>query len=429
MSRHVSGAVKLAGLGPALRLPVARMVATEKMPYFGGGIAELVPYEIPGTGKIMVSESSVLCYDPELLGQWTGAEAGAVITHEYMHIFLRHTQRFQELVKRGLATLCQEDHEDFNVAADAEINDNLGDAGLPLPNIDGSPPTTPHTLGCPDHLTAEQYYASIKEKKQRGAGPQPPPSWGCGSGAGNPQPEEPEPKEAAKLGHDEVSQDVSRRAAAERVLERQRTRGDVPAGILAAAEGEVPSAVIDWQTQLRTAVLDAAAFINGSGDYTWTVRNRNQGALEHLYGEDAPVLPGEHEPLAKVSVVIDTSGSVSDDDLLNMAGETKAILDCLGGITVTFLACDAAVHALVEVRTVEEVLANLKGRGGTDFRPAFAALDKQTQKPDVIVFMTDGEGPAPDRAPTYAKTIWLITPGGSPPAEWGSAIILPERAA
>lgn len=424
----------LGTLGPAARLSAARWAASERFPYFAGGFAELVPHEVPGSHTIGVTREGILFYDPEEFAHTTGPEAAALYTHEYLHIFLNHYGRFEELVRRGVAQ--RSDQKDWNTAADAEIDDDLEDAGLPLPPGYNSatgkydaPMVTPTLLGFSRHLTAEQYFHLLLEQRKKGGKGGGPKAKGppvmqpeCGSGAGNPNPHEPEAKFKEAFGRDPVEQQVSRRAAAERVQERQRARGDVPAGLAAYAGEQLPEAKIPWQDKLRSAALDAAAFITGEGDYTWTQRFRGQPALEQLYGDDAPVLPGEHEPMADVAVVFDTSGSVSDEDLSTFAAETKGVLECLGGMHVTFLACDAAVHRLVEVTSVEEVLRNLKGRGGTDFRPAFAALDKLPKRPDLVVFMTDLYGPAPEQPPPY-RVIWAVTPGGGA-APWGETVQL-----
>jgi predicted metal-dependent peptidase len=405
---------KLSQIKAELRLPVARLKASEAMPYFAGGVNDLVPHPIPGSGRIGVTREGVLLYDPELLGQWTALEAGTVLLHEYGHVFSRHAERFDALVKRGVAQRTQEDHDLFNVAADAEINDNLFDAGLPLPSINECPPVTPKSQGLEDHKTAEQYFVTLLERRQQqppgggGGGPQSP---GCGSGAGNPQEWEPDQQTLDKLGRDTVSQDITRRATAERILERAKTRGDVPAGLLAQAEGEIPRSDIPWEDELRTAVFAGADAVAGIGDYTWTVPSRWQSALNDEYGDDAPVLPGEHQPLPRVAVAFDTSGSVSDEDLRRMCGHTMGIVDCLGGLDVTFLACDAQVHAVTKVSTVTQLMANMKGRGGTDFRPVFDEIAKFREQPDLLVFQTDLYGPFPDEPPPYPVT-WLVTPGG-----------------
>jgi predicted metal-dependent peptidase len=421
----INNPTKLAALGPALRLPAARLKAAEALPYFAGGVNDLVPHEMPGRGSISVTAGGVLCYDPEVLAQWTALEAGTVLIHEYCHVFSRHMQRFEELLRRGVAQECKEDRDLWNQAADCEINDNLEEAGLPLPNINGCPPCLPQRLQLEPHQSAEQYFVALKDRAQKqppgggGGGKHGPPppgqNPGCGSGAGNPSDDEPDEQTLKKLERDEVSQDITRRATAEKILERNAQRGDVPAGWAAQAEGEIPKSDIPWEDQLRAEVFSSIAHVEGQGDYTFTIPSRYQSALLDEYGDDdAPFLPGEHRPLPKVATAFDTSGSVSDEDLRRMCGHTMAILDCLGGMSVTFLACDAAVHAVTEARSLDDLMKNLKGRGGTDFRPVFTEVAKWTEKPEILIFQTDGHGPAPAAPPGY-RVVWLITPGGRKP--------------
>lgn len=427
MSNQNSKGTLLGALGPALRLPAARMKACDALPYFAGGVNDLVPHAVEGFGKIGVTRGGVLVYDPELLSQWTAAEAGTVLIHEYNHIFARHADRFDELLRRGVAQETEEDRDDWNQAADAEINDNLRDAGLPLPSINGCPPVFASNWGSPDHQSAEQYFAAIKEQKQKqppGKGKKPGAhgqSPGCGSGAGNPMPNEPD---VSKIERDNVSQDITRRSTAEKIIERGNQRGDVPAGWLAQAEGEIPSSDIPWEDELRQEVFSSVAHVEGLGDYTFTVPSRYQSALNDEYGDDAPVLPGEHAPLPKVVCAIDTSGSETDESLLEGVGHVMGILDTLGGMTVTFIACDAAVQAVTEVRSASEMVANLKGRGGTYLVPVFEHVATMQEQPEVLVFKTDGYdgGGLRDMDPPPYKVIWLVSKGGMVPAEWGKAI-------
>ena len=55
------------------------------------------------------------------------------------------------------------------------------------------------------------------------------------------------------------------------------------------------------------------------------------------------------------------------------------------------------------------------GGGGTDFRPYFEALvDRmQHERPNIIVFATDGYGAAPDVGPVGIETIWLMIGDGA----------------
>lgn len=116
--------------------------------------------------------------------------------------------------------------------------------------------------------------------------------------------------------------------------------------------------------------------------------------------------------------VLDTSGSISTAMLEAIAGE----LDRLASYhAVTVVECDAAVQAIYVYRGR---LTAVRGRGGTDLRPPFDPALLRQVCPEVVVYFTDGGGPAPD-APPAVPVIWCLTPGGQRPAQWGRVLRLP----
>jgi predicted metal-dependent peptidase len=117
--------------------------------------------------------------------------------------------------------------------------------------------------------------------------------------------------------------------------------------------------------------------------------------------------------------VIDTSASMSVSTLEVVAAELAMMAKTH---TVTVVECDAAIHAVYPFR---DRLSCVHGRGGTDFRPVFAQSLLKHIKPDCIVVLTDGEGPAPDHTPAI-PVVWCLTPDGTPPAPWGRVVRLPN---
>jgi predicted metal-dependent peptidase len=117
--------------------------------------------------------------------------------------------------------------------------------------------------------------------------------------------------------------------------------------------------------------------------------------------------------------VIDTSGSMRTLLLERIASELDRMAR---SHRVTVVECDAVVHRTYPYRGR---LTGVHGRGGTDLRPAFAAEVLRTVKPDVIVYFTDGYGPAP-ASPPGVPVVWCLTPGGQKPVSWGRVIVLPE---
>jgi predicted metal-dependent peptidase len=164
-------------------------------------------------------------------------------------------------------------------------------------------------------------------------------------------------------------------------------------------------ASLPWQTVLRRHV--------GRVLSVRPVYGRPPRRFPHLVG----VLPGRARQPGKprVMAVIDTSGSLSDRSLADISAE----LARLGRMAVvTVVECDSQVHAVYRyTKPVTEVT----GRGGTDLRPPFAPAFLRKHKPDLLLYFTDGQGPAPDSAPRI-PVIWVLTPMGQMPCRWGRTV-------
>jgi predicted metal-dependent peptidase len=85
---------------------------------------------------------------------------------------------------------------------------------------------------------------------------------------------------------------------------------------------------------------------------------------------------------------------------------------------VLVVECDARVHAVFEYRAP---LTTVHGRGGTDFRPPLTRKFLRKHWPDLVVYFSDGFGPAPQRSP-QTPVVWCLVPGGRRPATWGRVI-------
>lgn len=125
-------------------------------------------------------------------------------------------------------------------------------------------------------------------------------------------------------------------------------------------------------------------------------------------------------------LIIDTSGSISDENLAEFGGEMMAICNSIR-MRVTVIMCDAAVQEVYEFEPGEFDWRALKfaGRGGTDFRPPFIKIEKLGVKPTFAIYFTDLCGTFPDAAPEY-PVLWAnVAPGARPP--WGQYISLRDE--
>ena len=147
--------------------------------------------------------------------------------------------------------------------------------------------------------------------------------------------------------------------------------GKESAGGARAAEA-IKKPVVDWRAVLRRYV-DAAA----RTEYAWHRPNRRYVA-SGLY------LPGQiPDGMARLAVVIDTSGSIDRTVLGTFLGELQGAVDDAAPDVVDVIQCDTKVTARDQFTHGDLIQVNVKGGGGTNMSPA---LDLCRDASVVIVF-------------------------------------------
>lgn len=323
---------------------------------------------------------------PELAGVWI---------HEVSHLLRDHHGRADRLPAAE-----QRDRLRINLAQDCEINDDLLSDGLTLPDDR----VAPGTFGLPDGRLFEYYLPRIPPHSclhDCGSGAHASPAdWETGDGASRLSP---------------VEAEALRRHAAEAMRAHQRARGTLPAGWKRWAD-EVLEPVVDWRRVLAGAVREAVAWAGGAVDYTYRRPSRRSAALRGV------VLPSLRRPLPTVAMVIDTSGSMGEDDLAAAMAEVTGVLREVGvsGNRVAVLACDADVHCVSRVTSAQQV--TLAGGGGTDMRIGIERALALPERPGVVIVITDGLTPWPAE-PSACRLIAALTSMKAPAAPaWAETI-------
>jgi len=247
----------------------------------------------------------------------------------------------------------------------------------------------------------------------------------CGSCAGNPVDGEPD------NGVSPAEGDRRQRAVAEAIAKQiaQKGRGSVPSALAVWAEEILKPAKVDWRTQLAREVRRAVSHVAGATDLTWRRPSRRQAGIG--FGMGRPVAPALHAPVPNVSVILDTSGSMGQEELSAGVNELTGILKTLN-TRVSFVTCDAAVQGIVKITTPKEAIKALHGGGGTDLRPAFEALSKLRERPEIVIVITDGQVGygVPETAPAWAQVIWvLVGRYRQKPCDWGRMIEIDDLGA
>ena len=200
----------------------------------------------------------------------------------------------------------------WNIACDAEINDDLRDAHLPLPGK----PVLPEVFDWPRQQLAEVYFSRTSGRSApEGSIPRSAVSLAgvdrtisnpdCGSGVdGRGRLWDLDDTEVHRLSTSEAMQ-VRQRVARD-IVDQAREQGPLPRSILRWAEKTLGSTV-DWRNVLAAEVRRGLLHTTGCIDYSFLRRARRASAIV-----DA-VLPGTFRPIPELAIVVDTSGSMGAD--------------------------------------------------------------------------------------------------------------------
>ncbi len=198
------------------------------------------------------------------------------------------------------------------------------------------------------------------------------------------------------------------------VQQYQRIKGELPAG-LSLAVNEVLQPELDWRELLAQFVTSCYG-----GSRRWLPPSRRH-VWQGLY------LQSMRSERLKACVAVDTSGSCVGD-LPRFFSELTSLLGTFGNYEVMVIQCDAKIGR-VEAFSSDKPLPKeygwkVTGGGGTSFVPVFDYIKEHGMRPDVFIYVTDGYGDAPEKAPPY-PVMWVLTSEGSEDfASWGWKIHL-----
>ncbi len=201
---------------------------------------------------------------------------------------------------------------------------------------------------------------------------------------------------------------------------QQRMAGAAQAAIQAGKLGGGIARIVDHllQPQLPWRMLLArymSAVARDDYSFTRPTSRREQGGA---------IYPSLRSSQINLMVIVDSSGSIVDDEINNFFSEINAIKGQIRA-RITLHACDAkmADGGPWVYEAWEEIImpGNIKGGGGTDFRPAIEWANRCDQPPDLLVYFTDAQGHFPAIEPSW-PVIWLVK--GKSPVPWGQRIQL-----
>lgn len=365
--------------------------------------------------KSTATDARSFYYNPDYIDVLSVEQTQFVLAHEALHCALSHFARRQH-----------RDKHRWDLACDFAINPLLiGDGLIPVPDAilldEFEDMTAEEIYPCldenenlnthDDHLYDEDNSeegggsqggggSNENEQQQSGSDSQQESPEKDGEGAGKPPP-------LTRQEQEQLSVQWSQRMAG---AAQQAMQAGKMGGALARMIEHLLQPQLPWRMLLARYMTATAR-----DDYNWSRPSRREGNA---------IMPSLKSNELDVVVALDTSGSVSDEEMRQFLSEVDAIKG-QAHARITLLACDAALAVdgpwFYEPWEQFTLPREFKGGGGTDFRPVFDWLERADQRPDLLVYFTDAQGQFPEHEPG-CPVIWLVK--GKARVPWGQRIQL-----
>ena len=398
-------------------------------PFYASILLKMKMQEDPTTPRIWINGVSI-GYNPAFIESQPLETVKGILAHEISHIiFLHHLRR------KG------RDFETWNDAGDYSINSIIENAGFKLPEnvlrdvrFNGKPseeifntlmgerPTATDNPTAPPQETPEGKQAEEEtpgsedgegekeEGKEPGNGEKNEDGQEAQGSGGNSKPSPKPPEYSDPGGTGEVRDYPESDPTARKQAEEEIKIDIIQSAQFAKKHGKLPTDMEKYIQELLNPVLPwkeiLARFIDTASrnDYSFTRPNPR-------YLSQGFYLPSLHAPeIGKVILSVDTSGSISKEEIQNMVSEVKGILNAYPGTELTVIFCNAGIQGTPETLTQFDELKEIPTPGGgTDFRPPFEYVEEEQIDPKAFIYFTDGEcNNFPDPIPDY-PILWILT--------------------
>jgi predicted metal-dependent peptidase len=391
------------------KLSAARTKLILDKPFLGALVLRLPMVEAdPRWCRTTATDARTFYFNREYIAALTLDHTQFVLAHEALHCALLHFVRRQHRMKHR-----------WDVACDHAVNPLLMADGL-------RPPPGTLLVGGFEGMTAEEIYPYIEDDTQEetldqhlydgeGGGQE------GGQGEGRPDqggersrdPDRqaggaPRPAPLTPTEQDALSVQWQQRlaGAAQQAMQAGKLRGALARMVDHLLQPQLP-----WRILLARYVSTAAR-----DDYNFTRPSSRR--------EGPAILPSLRSGQVDLVVVLDTSGSISQEEMREFVSEVDAIKGQVRA-RITLHACDAQLSPdgpwVYEPWEPIDLPRKLKGGGGTSFVPAFQWIDGWDIPPEIVIYFTDAQGQFPPQEPRY-PVLWLVK--GKAKVPWGQRIQL-----
>jgi predicted metal-dependent peptidase len=335
--------------------------------------------DIPTAGVSKHGIGVQLSVNPDFFNSLSEEHRIGLIKHELLHIGFGH------LTMRDMYS----DHKLFNIAADLEINQYINVRYLPEGGItmDSFPELT-----LPPRAGTKIYYDLLSQAKDDGTSPS------LDSMLNDENGDSPYDSHPTWAEFDELTE--AEKKLIEKQVEHQlkevaeqteKKQGNIPGEFaeLIHKLRYIEPAKFDWKGYLRRFV--------GNSTVSYTKKLRRKYNKRYVANPGLKIKFKNH-----ILVGVDTSGSVSSDELVEFMHELHHMHKT--GHKITVAQCDTSLNSVEEFNPKKDW--NIKGRGGTSFQPVIDHYNEHGRY-TALIYLTDGEAYNPDNCP--ANTLWVLS--------------------
>lgn len=340
---------------------------------------------------VKVNTKMEIIINPEKFQEFSISEQAGLLIHELQHLYRDHIKQTIMGQIEGISNKLgiETNHTQANVAMDIEINSNISELSKSKklgPNADKESKykgVFASDFKFPERDSWFNYYARLKDN----------PAF--------------KKSKAKKQGHqdheyfkkstkdqkmlDEIVANAAKRAKS---INHGSTPHEIEKYLLDYEIGKQ----VPWNVILRQFMQ---SLLDVNSKNTWKKVNRR------FRGK----LPGAKRlPKLELLIGIDSSGSVSDEDLKKFYAEVEAI-NAAGNVTIDIAVFDTNIHQR------EEYSKGFKAKrlcsGGTSFIPVHELALKERYKG--VIYLTDGYADFPDKNEVSYKCLWVLNTSVQPP--------------
>lgn len=386
------------------KLSAARTRLIMERPFLGSLVLRLGLEEADHWCKSTATDAKSIYYNAEHIEALNAAQVQFSLAHNALHCALSHFNR------RG-----NRDQHRWDAACDFAINAMLVSENMFMP---------PEALYLEEYegMSAEEIYPLVKENPDQ------------------------DPQDQHLFDSDGEDGEEQSQSNIENKLKDKTVPNEKPtAKPKALSPQEKENLSVQWQQRLAGAAQQAAQAGKISESMLRLVDHLLQPQISWRallagfmsdsarddYSYDRPstrregsaIYPSMRSKQINIAAVVDTSGSMSQNEISEFLNEINAIKSQVKA-RITIIACDEELVCEPSIFEPWETMRNLegyaKGQRGTSFVPPFVWLMIHSRPQDLVVYFTDAQGIFPQEP--SIPVLWLVK--GKAQVPWGRRIQL-----